>query len=85
METENFRKEDKMIVQVKKRAQITLPKKVREKLEIQEGDVLEVILKEEAVVLKPRPSDKILVRAVAAQGLKQLSGLVSVGGNALLS
>ncbi|MCX8027922.1 MAG: AbrB/MazE/SpoVT family DNA-binding domain-containing protein [Thermodesulfovibrionales bacterium] len=42
-----------MLVQVKKRAQITIPLQIRKAMGIKEGDMLEVGLKESEIVLKP--------------------------------
>lgn len=42
------------LVQVKSKSQITLPKKVRRFLGIQEGDYLEVKIEKNTVVLKPK-------------------------------
>lgn len=71
------------VVQVKKRSQVTIPKKAREKLGIKEGDILEVAIEKDALVLQPRPSDKTTVRTTAAASLKRLSGIIAVGGDAL--
>ncbi len=71
------------IVQVKKKAQITLPKEVREQLQIREGDILEVRVEKQAVVLRPRLSDRVSVKFAPAKSLKGLADLISVGGDAV--
>lgn len=71
------------IIQVKKKSQITIPREIREKLEIEEGDLLEADVEDDAVVLRPRPSDKIHVHTVSADNLQRLAGIVSVGGDAV--
>jgi len=71
------------IVQVKKKAQVTIPKEIREQLAISEGDVLEVRVENEAVVMRPRPSDKTALRPSPAGSLSKLSGAFSAGGDAL--
>ena len=71
------------LVQVKKKAQVTLPKEVRDKLQVREGDLLEVTIEKEAIVLRPGPGDRVSARRLPASSLKQLSGVVSLGGNAL--
>jgi AbrB family looped-hinge helix DNA binding protein len=42
-----------MLVQVKKKAQITIPLKIREAAGIAEGDILDVEVKNKEIVLKP--------------------------------
>ncbi len=72
-----------MLVQVKKKAQITIPLKVREAVGIDEGDVLDVIVKNNEIVLKRVTPKKIKVKLIPAKELKKLEGLISVGGDAV--
>ena len=71
------------IVQVKRRAQVTIPKKARVALGIEEGDYLELEVAPEALVFHKRSDNKATSRSVSAESLKKLSGVISVGGNGL--
>ena len=71
------------IVQIKPRWQITLPKGVREALAIHEGEYLAVELKGRSLVLKPMRPSGITGKAHSAKALKDLAGVVSIGGNAV--
>lgn len=72
-----------MLVQVKKKAQITLPSKIRERMGISEGDILEVSVHGDRIVLKPRVTRKIVANPVPAREASRMRGLVAVGGDAL--
>lgn len=71
------------IVQVKKKAQVTLPKQIRAKLNIEEGDILDVMIEKEAVVMRPRVSDRVALKTAPAAEFIRLSGSVSLGGDAV--
>lgn len=75
-----------MLVHVKKKAQITIPIKVREAAGITEGDVLDVEVRNREIVLKPVATvtkGKIKLRLVPSSGLKKLKGAFSLGGDAV--
>lgn len=44
-------------VKVTSKGQITLPQSMRQKLGIREGDYLDVVIRENALLLKPSPKD----------------------------
>jgi len=54
------RKVEFMLVQIKKRAQITIPIKVRESLGIKEGDILDIQIKDDEIILKPLKQKKLI-------------------------
>ena len=72
-----------MLVQVKKKAQITIPLRVRETMGITEGDMLDVEIRNKEIVMKPVRGSKMKLKAVSAETLRKLEGLISVGGDAL--
>ncbi|MCI0468955.1 MAG: AbrB/MazE/SpoVT family DNA-binding domain-containing protein [Nitrospirae bacterium] len=72
-----------MLVQVKKKAQITIPLKIREAAGIAEGDVLNVEVKNKEIVLMPVKRRKIKLKLVPAKKLKELEGIFSLGGDAV--
>ncbi|MCL4492096.1 MAG: AbrB/MazE/SpoVT family DNA-binding domain-containing protein [Nitrospirae bacterium] len=72
-----------MLVQVKKKAQITIPLKVREAVGITEGDVLDIEVRNKEIILKPVHKAKIKLRPVPASELKKLEGIFSIGGDAV--
>jgi AbrB family looped-hinge helix DNA binding protein len=72
-----------MLVQVKKKAQITIPLKIRKAVGIDEGDVLDVEVKDKEIVLKPVKQRKIKLKLVPAAKLKELEGIFSIGGDAV--
>ncbi|MBI5026047.1 MAG: AbrB/MazE/SpoVT family DNA-binding domain-containing protein [Nitrospirae bacterium] len=71
-----------MLVQVKKKAQITIPVKIRETIGIEEGDILDVEVKNKEIVLKPVKKRKIVLKPVNVKVLDELTGIVSIGGDA---
>lgn len=75
-----------MLVHVKKKAQITIPLKIRERVGITEGDVLDVEVRNREIVLKPVTTvtkGKIRLKLVPVTELKKLRGVFSVGGDAV--
>lgn len=72
-----------MLVQVKKKAQITIPLKIREAAGITEGDMLDVEVKDKEIVLTPVKRRKIKLKLVPAKKLKALEGIFSLGGDAV--
>lgn len=72
-----------MLVYVKKKAQITIPLKIRETVGIDEGDVLDIFVKDNKIILKPVRPPKIKLRPVDASVLNKMVGLVSIGGDAV--
>ncbi len=71
------------VVRVRQKGQVTLPKRVREKLGIGEGDLLRVEAEGGQVVLEPLRPTALVVRPVPAEHLREAAGLVDLGGNAL--
>lgn len=72
-----------MLVYVKKKAQITIPLKIRETVGIDEGDVLDIFVKDNKIILKPVRPPKIKLRPVDASVLNKMVGIVSIGGDAV--
>lgn len=72
-----------MLVQVKKKAQITIPLKIRQATGIEEGDMLEVEVKNKEIVLKLVRKPKIRLNPVPVSELKKLRGVFSIGGDAV--
>jgi AbrB family looped-hinge helix DNA binding protein len=72
-----------MLVQVKKKAQITIPLKIREAVGIDEGDMLDVEVKDKEIVLKPVKKRKIELKPVNIKEFSKLKGIFSIGGDAV--
>lgn len=72
-----------MLIQVKKKAQITIPLKIRQATGIEEGDMLEVEVKNKEIVLKLVRKPKMRLNPVAVSELKKLRGIFSIGGDAV--
>lgn len=72
-----------MLVQVKKKAQITIPLKIREAVGIDEGDILDVEVKDKEIVLKPVKRKKIELKFVDIKEFSKLRGIISLGGDAV--
>ena len=70
-----------MIIQLKKKAQITIPLKVRKVLEIEEGDMLEVTVKDKEIVLRPLLPRKRRIKLLDPKVLKEMEGILSAGGD----
>ncbi len=59
------------LVRVKRKHQVTIPAKVRDELELEEGDWLEVQVQGNCIVLTPQVVvDRVDVRAAVQEGLK---------------
>jgi AbrB family looped-hinge helix DNA binding protein len=71
------------VVQIKDRWQITIPKRAREALAIQEGEYLAVEIKGRSLVFKPMRTSGVSGKPHSAAALKNLAGVVAIGGNAL--
>ena len=69
-----------MLITVNRKAQVTIPKAVREKLNIQEGDVLELEVRGEELVLRPYASEPLIPRFIPVETLAPLVGAISLGG-----
>ena len=72
-----------MIVQLKKKSQITIPFKVRKALAIEDGDLLEVAVKDREIVLRPVVPRKRRLRLLDPGMLKNLEGILSAGGDSV--
>lgn len=72
-----------MLVQVKKKAQITIPLKIREAVGIDEGDVLDIEVKDKEIVLKPVKRRKIELKFIDIKEFSKLRGILSLGGDAV--
>ncbi len=72
-----------MLVQVKKKAQITIPVKIREVVGITEGDVLDVEVRNREIILKPVRRKKIQLKPVDVSILDKMAGVFSIGGDAV--
>lgn len=72
-----------MLVQVKKKAQITIPLRIRKAVGIDEGDMLNVEVKDKEIVLKPIKRKKIELRLVDIKEFSKLRGILSLGGDAV--
>ncbi|MBF0563894.1 MAG: AbrB/MazE/SpoVT family DNA-binding domain-containing protein [Nitrospirae bacterium] len=59
------------LVKVKNKFQVTIPTEIREKAHIKEGDILEVVFQDKAIVFKPKVVlDRESAEASIADGLK---------------
>lgn len=72
-----------MLIQINGKGQLTLPQALRRKLGLRAGDVLEVEQRGETLLLRPCAAGRPVVRALPAETLRSLEGLVAIGGNAL--
>ncbi|KJR43318.1 Transcription regulator, SpoVT/AbrB family [Candidatus Magnetoovum chiemensis] len=58
------------LVRIKSKFQVTIPVEIREKARIKEGDILEVLFHDNAIIFKPKAIlDKESVEASIAEGL----------------
>lgn len=59
------------LVRVKDKFQITIPTKIRERIHIKKGDILEVGIKNKVIIIKPKVLlDKVNVDNAINEGLK---------------
>lgn len=72
-----------MVVHLQKKAQITIPLKVRKAVGISEGDVLDVTVRDNEIVLRPVKSKKVQLKPVDVSILDELTGTFSIGGDAV--
>ena len=71
------------IVQIKPRWQVTIPKAFREALALKERAYLSFEMRDSTLVVRPVRTAKVIGSPQPASGLKALSGVLSVGGNAI--
>jgi AbrB family looped-hinge helix DNA binding protein len=72
-----------VLVRLKQRGQITLPKAVRERLNLREGDLLRVSVEDGRMILEPVTPHRPIPVWVPIEHLDRLAGIVSLGGNAV--
>ena len=72
-----------MLVHVKKKAQITIPSKIREVTGVNEGDFLDITVRNDEIVLKPVTHGRIKLKPVDMKQFSKLKGIIAVGGDAL--
>ena len=72
-----------MVTHLKKRAQITIPLKVCKAVGIAEGDMLDIIVRDNEIVLKPLKHRKTQLKPVDVSILDELTGVFSIGGDAV--
>jgi AbrB family looped-hinge helix DNA binding protein len=73
-----------MLIQVKKKAQITIPLKIRKAVGIDEGDILDIEVKDKTIILKPHIRRKrIKIKPVDVSLLDKMAGIFSIGGDAV--
>lgn len=70
-----------MVIHIKKNAQITIPLKVREAIGISEGDMLDMTVRDNEIVLRPVKRRKAQLKAVDVSILDELTGVFSIGGD----
>ncbi len=72
-----------MVIHLKKKAQITIPLKVLEAVGISEGDVLDVTVRDNEIILRPVKHRKVQLKPVDISILDELTGVFSIGGDAV--
>lgn len=77
-------KEGMALVALRTEGAIIIPKKIRNALDLKAGDLIEINLQGKDIVLHPRPVGRFSLRGVPAVEANKLTGLVHLGGNALL-
>jgi len=71
------------VVKIKRKYNVTIPKKVRKRLEVKVGQLVQVSLDGDTIVLKPFPKDpseklEELIGTVKAQKIKEQAERISV-------
>ncbi len=77
------KREGPLVVALRTEGAVIIPKVLRERLGLQAGDLLEVEVRGADLVLRPRPIRRLALRGVPAATLDKLTGLVSLGGDAV--
>ena len=72
-----------MVIHLKKKAQITIPLKVLEAVGISEGDVLDVTVRDNEIILRPVKRRKTQLKPIDVSILDELTGVFSIGGDAV--
>ncbi len=72
-----------VVVRLKARGQLTVPRAIRERLGLREGDLLRLSVEEGRLVLEPLRAPRPEPIWVPAEKLRALAGAVALGGNAL--
>ena len=77
------KREGPLVVALRTEGAVIIPKVLREKLGLQAGDLLEVEVRGGDLVLHPIPIRRLTLQGVNASSLDKLTGLVSLGGDAV--
>lgn len=72
-----------MVIHIQKDAQITIPLKVCEAIGISDGDILDVTVRDNEIVLKPIKQRRVQLKSVDVSILDELAGAFSIGGDAV--
>jgi len=72
-----------LVVALRTEGAVIIPKVLRERLGLRSGDIFEIEIKGGDLILHPRPVGRLVLRGVAAASLDKLTGLVSLGGDAV--
>ncbi|MDD5434606.1 MAG: AbrB/MazE/SpoVT family DNA-binding domain-containing protein [Nitrospira sp.] len=61
------------IVKIKEKFQVTIPNETRRKIHLEVGDILEVVTKDNLIILKPKAVvDRVDVETAINEGLKDI-------------
>lgn len=77
------KREGPLVVALRTEGAIIIPKPLRDRLGLRPGDLLEVEVKGGDLILRPRPVRRLMLSGVPAASLDKLTGLVSLGGDAV--
>ena len=77
------KREGPLVVALRTEGAVIIPKAIRERLGLRAGDLLEMVVRGTDLLLHPRPIGRLALRGVPAATLDKLTGLVSLGGNAV--
>ncbi|MDR5695765.1 MAG: AbrB/MazE/SpoVT family DNA-binding domain-containing protein [Armatimonadota bacterium] len=77
------KREGPLVVALRTEGAIIIPKPLRDSLGLRPGDLLEIEVKEGDLILRPRPVRRLKLSGVPATSLDTLTGLVSLGGDAV--
>lgn len=77
------KREGPLVVALRTEGAVIIPKPLRDRMGLRPGDLLEVEVKGTDLILRPRPVRRMKLSGVPAASQDQLTGLVSLGGDAV--